>query len=137
MNFDEIKNYTSNGRVCVDISITPQYSGFVRKTIFYSRNRVCIEFVGHLIDDSETGYEFCHTFLSLEDAVKSIEDYLAKPIGSWTNYTKTGDFPLINLPVNIDEGEAELCEDIKNNKISIPQLGNFKPNFDVSICDFV
>lgn len=133
MNVDEIKNYTSYGRVCVDISIMPQYSGFVRKITFYSKNRVCVEFVGHSIDDNESGYEFCYTFLSLEDAVKSIEDYLDNPVENWTNHTKTGDFPLIKVPIHIKEGYEKLREDIINKNISVPKLGHFKPNFDTSI----
>jgi hypothetical protein len=133
MNIDEIKNYTSYGRVCIDISVMPQYSGFVRKIIFYTRNRVCIEFVGHSISDSESGYEFCYTFSSLEEAVRSIEDYLNKPIESWINYTKTGNFPLIEFPIDLEEGGKKLREDIINKKIAIPKIGYFKPNFDISI----
>src|SRR5688572_11190565 len=132
MNINEIKNYIANGRVCIDISIT-QYSGFVRKIIFYFGNRVCIEFVGHLIDDSESGYEFCHTFLSPEDAVASIENYLNQPIKDWTNYTKTGDFPELTFPINIEEGHKQLREDILNKRINLPENEHFKPNFDVSI----
>lgn len=132
MSIDEIKNYIANGSVCVDVSTT-QYSGFVRKIAFYSRNRVCIEFVGYLIDDSESGYEFCHSFLSVEDAVASIEDYLNKPVETWTNHTKTGDFPLMKFPIDLKEGHKKLREDIIDKKILIPKIGNFKPNFDVSV----
>jgi len=133
MNIDEIKNYIANGSICVDISIMPQYSGFVRKIIFYIRNRVCVEFVGYSVGNNESGYEFCCTFLTLEDAVASIEDYLNKPVKNWTNHTKTGDFPLIEVPINIKAGYEKLREDIINKNISIPKIGHFKPNFDLSI----
>ncbi|MDQ3799120.1 MAG: hypothetical protein M3384_06705 [Acidobacteriota bacterium] len=133
MNVDEIKNYTSNRSICVDISIMPQYSGFVRKVIFYIRNRVCVEFVGYSVGNNESGHEFCCTFSSPEDAVASIEDYLSKPVKDWTNHTKTGDFPLIKVPTDIKAGHEKLREDIINKKIFIPRIGNFKPNFDISL----
>jgi hypothetical protein len=129
MTIDEVRNYTSNGSVCVENISLPKYPGFVRKIIFYVRNRVVIEFVGHWVgSNNESGYEFFCVFSSLEDAVESIENYLDRGIETWTNHTRTGESPIIEYPFDIGESDIRLRQDIKDNKISLPKIGTFKLN---------
>ncbi len=133
MTFDEVSTYTANGSVCVDIISTPQYSGFVRRVIFYPRNRVCIEFVGIDVGEDESGYEFCCTFSSLDEAINSIEQYLNKPLSSWINHTKTGIRPKIEESTDIETGYEQLKKDIISSKISLPRTGGYVPKFDLGI----
>ena len=131
MKIEEIRNYVANSRVCVDISTTI-YSGFVRKIVFYARNRVCIEFVGHMVDESESGYEYCSSFSSLEEAVACIERYLSSPAEDWINYTKTGQIPQIEYPIDIGEGHEHLRKDILEKSVLLPSDGHFEPKFDLN-----
>jgi hypothetical protein len=129
MTIDEISNYVSNGRVCVEIKLLSEYPGFVRKIIFYARNRVSIEFVGNWVgENNESGYQFFCFFSSVEDAVESIESYLDRGIKTWTNHTRTGESPIIEYPFDIGESDIRLRQDIKDNKISLPKIGTFKLN---------
>lgn len=128
MNLQEIKNYIDNGDVCVDISYIKRYSGFVRKVNFYAKNRVCIEFVGFGIDE-EQGYEFCHTFNSIEEAISAIERFLEKPMDKWINHTKTGIYPEEPNEMDIRSGENKLLEDIRSKNVHLPDKELFEPKF--------
>ncbi len=133
MTFDEVSTHTANGSVCVDIISTPQYSGFVRKVIFYPRNRVCIEFVGKDVGEDESGYEYCCTFSSLNEAIRSIEQFLDKPLSNWTNHTRSGTRPRIQEPTNIKTGHELLKGDIIRSRIPLPRIGVYTPRFDLNI----
>jgi hypothetical protein len=130
MNFEEIRRYTEYGSVCVDISLAEKYSGFVRQIFFYGQNRVCIEFIGFGIDD-EQGYEFCHTFSSLEEAVNVIEAFLEKPVSAWINHTKTGKYPDKSNKMDVEKGAEILLQDISSGKVSLPGCDLFKPKFTI------
>src|SRR5262249_23622736 len=95
------------------------------KITFYVRNRVCVEFVGHGIDE-EKGYEYCHIFSSLDEAINSIEGYLETPIADWVNYTKTGLYPELPAGSDIEVGTLNLMRDIISKRIKIPSKGEFR-----------
>lgn len=130
MDFEEIRRYTEYGSVCVDISLAERYAGFVRQIVFYTRNRVCIEFIGYGIDD-EQGYEFCHTFSTLEEAIKVIEAFLEKPASAWINHTKTGKYPDTSNNMEMEKGSESLLRDISAGKVHLPAGDLFKPKFRV------
>lgn len=126
MDFEEIRRYTEYGRVCVDITLSERYSGFVRQIIFYVENRVCIEFIGFGIND-EQGYEFRHTFRSLEEAINVIEAFPEKPVSDWINHTKTGKYPDKSDKMDAKKGNEILCRDISLGKVHLPDGDLFKP----------
>jgi hypothetical protein len=87
---------------------------------------VCIEFIGFGITD-EQGYEFCHTFSSLEKAINVIEAFPEKPVSAWINHTKTGEYPDKPDKMDVKKGDEILRQDISLGKVLLPKGNLFKP----------
>ena len=138
MNIKELENYIELGNwasVCVDIKELPHYAGHARTIVFYRNNRVCVEFYPLVFDVHGALIDYCGEFVSLEDAVNSIESFMGKPIEDWTNYNKTGDYPIYvdkESSVNISEDSYKrLVKDAGDRNIDLPQNGNFKLNRNI------
>ena len=132
MNIEELENYIelSSWAVCVDLKELPDYPSFLRAVIFYCNNRVCVEFHPLVLNVDEETVSYCGQFNSLKEAVNSIEFFLGKSIQEWTNYNKSGGFPIYvdeqsDLEI-IQDSYERLMQDACDKKISLPDKGNFK-----------
>lgn len=133
MTADEIKNYIELGKwasVCVDIKELPEYPNYVRAIVFYRNNRVCVEFYPLIFDVHGATVSYCGKFDSIQEAVNSVEFFLEKSVEEWTNYNKSGEFPIYvdeqsNLEISQDSHER-LMQNACDKKISLPNKGNFK-----------
>src|SRR4051812_17854925 len=97
MTVDEIINYCELGQwasVCVDIKELPEYPNYARTVVFCRNNQVSVEFYALVYDVHTAILDYRCTFDSPESAVESIEKFLKKPVQDWTNYNKTGDYPI-------------------------------------------
>jgi hypothetical protein len=138
VNIKELENYIELGReasVCVDIKELHEYPGYTRLIVFYRNNRVCVEFYPLIFDVHDATIDYCCGFDSIEEAVSSIEKFLDLPVEDWTNYNKTGGYPIYvdeQSSLIISQGSYErLVKDACDKKIDLPKKGNFKLNWKI------
>lgn len=136
MTNDEVRNYTIQGNVCVDIRLVGGFRGLVRSIIFYGKNRVCIEYCGYRSE--EEWIEYCYFYNSLEQAISSIEHFLQEPISHWENYTKTGSYPPPPKDYDQDRDFVKLHYKVLRNDMDLPKDVPFTLNCETwkSITEF-
>lgn len=107
--------------MCIDISLSNDLPGFVRKVIIWKDLQVTIKFDNYGYD--EGGIYYVGNFESLDELVENIEVYLEKPISAWENFSQTGNYPERRSEFSIS-GDT-IKEKIRQGNISLPNKGSF------------
>jgi len=124
MDKNEIIQYVEFGRnksIIVDRSLLKNYHGHVRDTYIIYDFTVAIEF--NLYNYDEGGLTFRFKYADYDSLISSLENYLGKKIEHWENFSKTGNYPIID---EINDNDIKLAgekikDDFANNKLELPK----------------
>ncbi|MDE5584701.1 MAG: hypothetical protein K2J08_13510 [Ruminococcus sp.] len=128
MDFNEIERYIRVGSGFIEVArdFFPEYSGICRRT-FIRNDSIQIDFttLGNIeLNEGETTFYF--TYDNLENAVKSAEKFLKKPVAEWKNYNRTwnewnfselNELSFTNLLHDLKERRLEFPEDFNRMRI--------------------
>ena len=125
MTKEEICRYFATGStrsVCVDIQNCSQYVGWVRTVTLRPPASVTVEYETWGIH--EGGMCFTGHYHTLDDAITALEQFFQRPLSTWSNCTKTGEYPEEPLPTEL-HGTAQLVSDLQAERVPLPGGGAF------------
>jgi hypothetical protein len=122
---DELERYLNVGRgrsVCVDMSLAPEYPGYVRSVTLRAGNVVTVEIHAHGTD--EGGPIFNASYRTLDEAIAAVEAYLGKKLAEWVNASAQA-YPELPTGAAVEEGHERLRQAIATKKVLLPS-GEFQ-----------
>jgi hypothetical protein len=133
MDYDEIRRYLDVSlahSISIDVRDVLEAPGNVRTVTIHRDARVTIEFQKSTEysggDYEGSGLKYVGKYDSVDDAVRGLEKYLARPMHEWRNYTRDRYDPVVKHESPPAENLAYFEGLVRERKMPLPEGGNFQ-----------